>query len=137
MANQKITELRTLTSTSISPNDLFVLVDVSATTSPTGENKNITFEELSFAINAGSGSLETIKDKFTMNAALINGKSASLTDTPVDILDTTVEIRHAPAQVAGLDYTITGSTIYWSGLALDGQLSVGDVMTVKYQRIID
>jgi hypothetical protein len=137
MANQKITELRSLTSASIQPDDLFVVVDLSETTSPTGETKNISFEELSFAINTGSGSLEVIKDKFVFTTATVAIGSASLTDTPIDILDATVDIRHAPAQVAGIDYTITGSTIYWAGLDLDGQLGDGDIMTVKYQRIID
>jgi hypothetical protein len=137
MANQKITELRSLTSASISPNDLFIVVDIDETTSPTGETKNINFTELAFAINTSSGSLEVIKDVFVIDSSSLASKQLVLSDDPVDVTDATMEIRSAPAQVAGYDYTITGSIVDWNGLTLDGQFTVGDIVTVKFQRIID
>lgn len=52
MANNKITQLRSLTSGSISPDDLFPVVDVDDLSSPTGETKNIKSSELAAYINS-------------------------------------------------------------------------------------
>ncbi len=46
MSNQKITELKSLTASTIDDADLFPVVDVSSNTSPTGETKNISTAQL-------------------------------------------------------------------------------------------
>lgn len=61
MANKKISELNSLTSSSLATNDLFVVVDVSAPTTPTGETKNIELGELKDYMN---GSLLTSGEYF-------------------------------------------------------------------------
>lgn len=53
MANQKTTELRTLTSTQVANGDWIPIVDVSELTSPTGETKKISAADLSEYIVSG------------------------------------------------------------------------------------
>ena len=50
MANDKITQFNTLNSNTVASDDLFIIVDVSAGTSPTGETKNITFGSLTSSV---------------------------------------------------------------------------------------
>lgn len=62
MANQKGTELNSLTSGSISNGDLFIVIDIDEITSPTGETKNMNFAELGRAI---TGSLQRQVDQLS------------------------------------------------------------------------
>jgi hypothetical protein len=136
MANQKVTELRSLNTASIDNPDLFIVVDTDATTSPTGETKNIDFHDLAVKVNTWSGSLEAISDRFDITNAITASAQVTLTHQVHDARDVVVDIRHAPAQTLAIDYTVTQSLLSWNGLDLDGQLRDGDVMTVRYQRMI-
>lgn len=54
MANKKISQLTSLTSASIASDDLFPIVDVSATSTPTGETKKLSVEDLhNYILNTG------------------------------------------------------------------------------------
>jgi hypothetical protein len=136
MANQKVTELRSLNTSSIADPDLFIVVDVDALSSPTGETKNINFHDLAVKVNTWSGSLESVSDVFHITNAITGSKQVTLTYQIHDADDVVVDIRHAPSQTLGIDYTVTHSLLSWNGLDLDGQINTGDVMTVRYQRMI-
>lgn len=64
MANNKITQLNSLVSSSLSGNDLFVVVDVDDLSSPTGETKNIKASELQsyFSNESDTGTVQEIFD---------------------------------------------------------------------------
>lgn len=40
--------------------------------------------------------------------------------------------KNGPAQVKNLDYTVSGQTISWNGLGLDGILEENDILVVYY-----
>jgi len=42
-------------------------------------------------------------------------------------------VKGAPPQIYGVDYLVVGSELTWSGMGLDGQLGVGDEITVVHQ----
>jgi hypothetical protein len=73
---------------------------------------------------------------FHITNAITGSKQVTLTYQIHDADDVVVDIRHAPSQTLGIDYTVTHSLLSWNGLDLDGQINTGDVMTVRYQRMI-
>ena len=78
-----------------------------------------------------AGSLE--KDRFTLTTQQIDtDKQVSLTSTPTDNEAVIVMIAGGAPVVQDDDYTVSGTTLSWDGLDLDGILEAGDVMEVHY-----
>lgn len=59
-------------------------------------------------------------------------KSLTLTSAPVFPAKTQVTIKSAGGQFYGDDFTVTGSTLSWLGLGLDGLIESGDKFTITY-----
>lgn len=71
-------------------------------------------------------------EKFTLNAGDIAAKNISLSRTPVSASKTLLIVIGGSEQDYGVDYTVSGSTLDWNGLTLDGVLESGDKLIVIY-----
>jgi hypothetical protein len=68
----------------------------------------------------------------TLSSGNISSQSAPLTFAPHVPANTLVDVIMGDSQVYGVDYAVSGSTLTWSGYALAGSLSTGDVLRVVY-----
>jgi hypothetical protein len=71
-------------------------------------------------------------DKFTLNGTDISNGFVVLSLTPSVAGNTILSIENAGGMFYGIDFTVTGNHLSWTGLALDGILSSGDKLTVTY-----
>ena len=62
----------------------------------------------------------------------INNKYVTLTSMPTTPSDVVLMVTDAPSQFYGVDFSVSGTQLTWSGLGLDGVLSVGDTLTISY-----
>lgn len=86
--------------------------DLTGTSSPPGTDYNV--------------------NKITLNAGQIAAKSVTLTNSPVTPSLTRLVVIGGVEQDYGLDFTVSGSTLSWTGLTLDGVLEVGDKLVIVY-----
>lgn len=78
---------------------------------------------------------QTAVDRFVLSGTDITNKYVTLSATPKAANRVTLKIRGAGAQNYGDDYVMDGvqtDRLTWSGLDLDGQLSSGDKLIVRY-----
>lgn len=68
----------------------------------------------------------------TISAGENTAKQLTLAATPGTPTEVMLAIAGAPTQVYGLDFTVSGSVLSWSGTALDGILSTGDQVLITY-----
>lgn len=78
--------------------------------------------------SGSSGSL--VVDIFTLNAGQITAKSVTLSNAPVTPNKTVFDPEGGPIQRYTSDFTISGSTLSWNGLTLDGVLEAGDRLII-------
>ena len=71
-------------------------------------------------------------NKFTLSPTDISNKFVTLSQSPQTASLTCLEVIGGPEQEYGTDFTVSGSTLSWSGLFLDGVLSSGDLLIVIY-----
>lgn len=86
-------------------------------------------------IDAKIGSSYTFEsDQFILNGSDITNKFVNLTQTPIDENTINLKIKGAPSLLLGEAFDIGGSPtqITWSGLDLDGILSIGDIVQIQY-----
>ena len=72
------------------------------------------------------------EDDFTLTSAQLASKAVYLTNTPRAGTPVTVRIGDAGVNLENKDFKVTGSTLSWSGLTLDGVLDEGDRLVVLY-----
>ncbi len=101
MANQKTTELRTLTSTQVANGDWIPIVDVSELTSPTGETKKISAADLSEYIVSGGFANFVVPQHGYQSS---NGLSFAANVAPLDELNM---YCYGPAKNLGVDFALT------------------------------
>jgi len=73
-----------------------------------------------------------ITEGFTCDATIIANKSVTLAATPANAASTVLHVQGAPHQEYGSDFTVSGTTLSWNGLGLDGLLEAGDKLRVVY-----
>jgi hypothetical protein len=80
---------------------------------------------------AGSGNYfpEIVR---SVSAGEISAKQITLAQAPTDIEKTRLFIKGGPIQVYGDDFTVSGTTLSWSGLGLDGLIEESDKIFVTY-----
>lgn len=71
-------------------------------------------------------------DYYTLGAPDITAKQITLVATPATSADTVLDVIGGTSQHYGIDYSVSGSTLTWNGLGLDGLLANGDVLRVIY-----
>jgi len=69
---------------------------------------------------------------FTLSGGNMTDKFITLTGTPTVPSGTILNIVGGVIQNYGTDFTVTGAQLGWSGLALDGILSINDVLIVQF-----
>lgn len=77
---------------------------------------------------AGTQNVETR----TITSGESTAKALTLVGTPVTPSQVILDISGAPSQIYSFDYTVSGSTLSWSGLGLDGLLTTGDNVRILY-----
>ncbi len=70
-------------------------------------------------------------NEFTLSPTDITNKFVTLTSAPVNPTLTILNVIGGPVQEYGTDFTVSGSTLTWSGLFLDGVLSSSDILLVQ------
>lgn len=73
-----------------------------------------------------------IVNKFTLTPTDITNKFVTLTQAPAVPSQTSLDIIGGIEQDYGPDFTVSGTTLSWSGLFLDGVLSSGDKLIIYY-----
>lgn len=68
----------------------------------------------------------------TISSGEATAKALTLIQTPSISSEVTLGIAGGGPQFYGDDYTVSGTTLSWSGLALDGVLAAGDKLIIGY-----
>jgi hypothetical protein len=68
----------------------------------------------------------------TVSAPQAVAKAVTLSAAPTVPSKTLVDMLQGDAQIYGVDYTVSGTTLSWSGLGLDGVLTTGDILRIVY-----
>jgi hypothetical protein len=71
-------------------------------------------------------------DMIVVSAGQEAAKEVILSSAPTTATNTLLLIQGGVNQFYGDDYTVSGSTLSWNGLALDGILAAGDKLTIIY-----
>jgi len=71
-----------------------------------------------------------IETPYTLTSTDILNKYITISVAPTTPNKTQLEIAQAPQQAYGIDFTVAGTQVTWSGLALDGILAAGDILTI-------
>lgn len=73
-----------------------------------------------------------IVERFTLTGTDITNAYVTLSSAPVTPAYVGFDVKGAPHQFYGDDYTVTGSAVSWSALGLDTVLEAGDKVTAQY-----
>jgi hypothetical protein len=89
--------------------------------------------------NDGSGNLTWVAagstsqvQLFTLGSGDITNGYITLSMAPATPADTILLVENAGNMFYGVDFTVTGSRLIWTGFALNGILTSGDNLTVSY-----
>ena len=77
------------------------------------------------------GSASTVQT-FTLTGTDITNGYVTLSAAPIVPANTVLFVADAGNMFYGVDFTVTGSQLIWTGYALDGILASGDNLTVTY-----
>lgn len=69
---------------------------------------------------------------FDLTSTDITNKYVTLAATPASAGRVVVEVKGAPGQYYGADFTVSGNQVSWNGLGLDGILDAEDYLTISY-----
>ena len=91
---------------------VFYITDGSAAVNPVGGNQDVVYH--------------------TLNASEVTAKQITLPNTPTTSSKVMLDIIQGSSQHYGVDFTVSGTTLSWSGLNLDGNLNANDVLRINY-----
>lgn len=81
----------------------------------------------------GGGGGSTIEVEYrTITSGEAGTKSLTLSMTPTSPTQVVFGVGGGGTQIYGTDFTVTGTTLSWSGTALDGILTTGDQVVIQY-----
>jgi hypothetical protein len=80
----------------------------------------------------GGGGLNPKVEQFVLNSGNIASKSLVLSQLPNSPSAVIIDVRDEPLIVYGSDYAVSGATVTWAGLGLDGVVIAGDVVRALY-----
>jgi hypothetical protein len=63
---------------------------------------------------------------------MVTNKTLTLSQVPAQPTKTLLDIAEGSTKVYGTDYTVSTNTVSWTGLGLDGQVAIGDVLRFTY-----
>lgn len=91
-----------------------------------------TLDVVSGSGGGGGGGATYSVDTFTLSGTNITNKFVTLSATPTTTSDTVLNIIGGVVQDYGVDFTVSGTTLSWNGLWLDGVLEIGDKLIVQF-----
>ena len=68
----------------------------------------------------------------TLNSSQIIAKSVTLPATPIAPTNTRLVVIGGPEQSYNVDFTVSGSSLSWASLGLDGILAISDQLIITY-----
>lgn len=80
---------------------------------------------------AGAGANLEV-EYIVLNGTEMTAKNVTLAVMPLDATKVLLDIPGGCSQRYGIDFTVSGNILSWSGLVLDGQLATSDVLRVSY-----
>jgi hypothetical protein len=89
------------------------------------------FDYINDAVSAGPSN-EYKVDKITLTGADITNKTVTLDEIPTTLNETRLVVIGGIEQEYGADFVVSGTTLSWNGLGLDGLLSAGEKIVVIY-----
>lgn len=93
---------------------------------------NIPSPFLPVTTGGGGGSTDVAVEYHTLSAPEIAAKQFTLADTPETASEVLIDLIGGSSQIFAVDFTVSGSVVDWTGLALDGQVIAGDILRVVY-----
>ena len=75
----------------------------------------------------------TVYYRYTLQAADITAKQITLPSTPIEPLDVTMDVHQGIEQKSGLDFTVTGNVLSWSGNSYELLAEVNDNLMIEYK----
>ncbi len=81
---------------------------------------------------SGGGTSSYNVDTITLNGTNITNKNVTLSGTPTTPSDTVLHVVTGVVQEYSVDFTVSGTTLSWNGLGLDGVLEAGDRLIVQF-----
>jgi len=69
---------------------------------------------------------------FTLTSGQISSKSIVLSNSPANPQSIIVHVAYGLPGIYGIDFTVSGNTVSWSGKEWDGILSTGDRLSICY-----
>lgn len=86
------------------------------------------------AAGGGGGAGDVIVDTIVLDAGMVAAKAVTLSDTPAVPAYTLVSIVGGSVQQFTTDFTVSGTTLSWTGLGMDAlPMAVADVLVIAYQ----
>ncbi len=86
-----------------------------------------------FTPSGGISGIEEYKvESFTLTGPQITAGEVTLAETPTTANLTSLDPQDGIPATYGTDFTVSGTTLSWSGLGLDGLLEVGETIRVEY-----
>lgn len=82
--------------------------------------------------SGGGGGASVEVEYRTLTAGEVTAGSLSLVDTPATPGDVVFGVEGGGVQVQPTDFVVSGTTLSWSGLSLDGILTAGDRVYILY-----
>jgi hypothetical protein len=73
-----------------------------------------------------------IVNKITLTPTNILNRNVTLSQPPITPSQVSLEVIGGPEQNYGADFTVSGITLSWAGLFLDGVLVAGDILNIYY-----
>jgi len=80
----------------------------------------------------GGGTANQVRQIVTLSSGNIASKSFTIASAPANPANLDFIPYSGPKQRYSVDFTVSGNTVSWSGLGLDGTLAVNDVIEITY-----
>ena len=112
------------------PYDQYQASDIYNDSGVTGDN----VKEALDALNSGIAGAVFVEEQITLTATQASNKAILLQNTPKQDLDIEFTIVGSSTNVRDIHFYVTGSVLNWSGTSLDGILSEGDIVSIKYYK---
>jgi hypothetical protein len=80
----------------------------------------------------GGGGADVDVEYRIISAGEATAKSLTLAAAPADSAEVVFGVEGGGVQILGLDFNVSGSTLTWNGLALDGIINAGDQVYILY-----
>jgi hypothetical protein len=83
--------------------------------------------------NVGTGGGASVKNEFrTITGGEETAKQLTLSNTPTTASEVVLSVHEGSVGFYGVDYTVSGATLSWNGLGLDGLLTSGERVVISY-----